>query len=44
VELCEVLPVGVREKVGDRIAEEDAEISNIEGKLYLELILELRKY
>jgi hypothetical protein len=45
VELFEVLPVGVREKVSDRLAEEDVEISNIEGKRYLELILsELRKY
>jgi hypothetical protein len=45
VELFEVLQVGVREKVSDRLAEEDVEISNIEGKRYLELILsELRKY
>jgi hypothetical protein len=45
VELFEVLPIGVREKVSDRLADEDVEISNIEGKRYLELILaELRKY
>jgi hypothetical protein len=32
VELFEVLPIGVREKVSDRLADEDVEISNIEGK------------
>jgi hypothetical protein len=36
VELFEVLPVGVREKVSDRLADEDVEISNIEGKRRLE--------
>jgi hypothetical protein len=39
VELYEVLPVEVRRQIGHRLAEEDVEISNIEGKEYLELIL-----